>query len=174
MGGSGGLACGIYCHARGGTRSKLEPEFPDPFLCWNLCRRANTSTWLSAHTPAPGVKEEKRERRKKKRAAVNNRIELNSWQGNDKSWGESTAFPQIGPLKLHCSVGGLQTRTSVYWRIAWRNQRRVAKASGRSAKLHHNQALPGEPHHSKTISTPDLLDCYSSPPNFHIPPIHTF
>ena len=60
-----GLDRGIYCHARGGTRYKVEPEFPDPFLCRSLCRRANTSPRSNAHTPAAGGKKEAREGEKK-------------------------------------------------------------------------------------------------------------
>lgn len=60
-----GLDRGIYCHARGGTRNKVEPEFPDPFLCRSLCRQANTSPRSNAHTPAAGGKKEAREGEKK-------------------------------------------------------------------------------------------------------------
>lgn len=80
----------FYYHVRGGTQYKVEPEFPDPFLCLSLCRRANTSPRSSAHTPAPGGKKEEKEGGKKKTStAVNNRIKLNSWQGNDKDRGKA-------------------------------------------------------------------------------------
>lgn len=59
--------CGIYCHERGGTEWKVEPEFPDPFLCLSLCRQANTSQ-MTARAPAPGEKKRRERERERKKA----------------------------------------------------------------------------------------------------------